>query len=422
MNIYKYEYIYIYKMEEYNINLNKQPLVIISTQGNVANGKTSIIKCLTKKSLMKFKKEAENNMTIKLGYTNAKIMKCLKCPEPYCYQINNLKCNQCEEDTELKLNLSFVDSPGHNDLQATALSGANTMDYCLLLVSTDNELENEGSEYINEHYKSIKFLNLLDKTVILQNKIDLVSKEKALEQYKIISEKYNIKNIIPISAQFEYNVNYLLQFLVEKIPYPVNNDLIEKIKLPLKGTIIRSFDINKKSTLVEDINGAVIGGTIKRGMIKIGDEIKLLPGIIKGNKTIPLRAKVISLKTDDIDLEEAYPGGLIGFGLSLDPNLSKEDRLVGNIIVGVDDNLNTIFTKATIEYKIYDENIVLKENETCTLMLYSTRRTIKIISLDPKNNLLTFESTLDLAGELNDNVVIMKNNKISVFGKIINFL
>ena len=96
--------------------------------------------------------------------------------------------------------------------------------------------------------------------------------------------------------------------------------------------------------------------------------------------------------------------------------------MVGNIIVGVDDNLNSIFTKATIEYKIYDENIVLKENETCTLMLYSTRRTIKIISLDQKNNLLTFESTLDLAGELNDNVVIMKNNKISVFGKIINFL
>ena len=63
--------------------------------------------------------------------------------------------------------------------------------------------------------------------------------------------------------------------------------------------------------------------------------------------------------------------------------------MVGNIIVGVDDNLNSIFTKATIEYKIYDENIILKENETCTLMLYSTRRTIKIINLDQKNNLLT---------------------------------
>jgi hypothetical protein len=51
MNLYKYEYSYIYKMEGYNINLNKQPLVIISTQGNVANGKTSIIKCLTKNLL-----------------------------------------------------------------------------------------------------------------------------------------------------------------------------------------------------------------------------------------------------------------------------------------------------------------------------------------------------------------------------------
>ena len=39
---------------EHNIDLNKQPLTIISTQGSVANGKTSIIKCLTKKSLMRF--------------------------------------------------------------------------------------------------------------------------------------------------------------------------------------------------------------------------------------------------------------------------------------------------------------------------------------------------------------------------------
>jgi translation initiation factor 2 subunit 3 len=248
---------------EYNIDLNKQPLTIISTQGSVANGKTSIIKCLTKKSLMRFKKEAENNMTIKLGYTNAKIMKCIKCPEPFCYQINNLKCNQCEEDTELKLNISFIDSPGHNDLQATALSGASTMDYCLLLVSTDNELENKGDEYVNEHYKAIKFLNMIDKTVILQNKIDLVTKEKALEQFRTINAKYEIKNIIPISAQYEHNINYLLQFLVEKIPYPINTDLIHKINSPLKGTVIRSFDVNKKSISVEDINCGVIGANTK---------------------------------------------------------------------------------------------------------------------------------------------------------------
>jgi translation initiation factor 2 subunit 3 len=402
---------------EHNIDLNKQPLTIISTQGSVANGKTSIIKCLTKKSLMRFKKEAENNMTIKLGYTNAKIMKCIKCPEPFCYQINNLKCNQCEEDTELKLNVSFIDSPGHNDLQATALSGASTMDYCLLLVSTDNELENKGDEYVNEHYKTIKFLDMIDKTVILQNKIDLVTKEKALEQFKTIKNKYEIKNIIPISAQYEHNINYLLQFLVEMIPYPINTDLINKINSPLKGTVIRSFDVNKKSIAVEDINCAVIGGTIRSGMIKIGDRIKLLPGIAKNNKIIPLKGRVLSLKTDEIELTEAYPGGLIGIGLSIDPLLSKEDRLVGNIIVMDDNDTVKTFVKADVSYEIYD-NIELKENENVSVMLYSLRRTAELISLNKQNKTLTFESKLQFAGELNDNVVILKNNKICLFGKI----
>ena len=402
---------------EYNIDLNKQPLTIISTQGSVANGKTSIIKCLTKKSLMRFKKEAENNMTIKLGYTNAKIMKCIKCPEPFCYQINNLKCNQCEEDTELRLNVSFIDSPGHNDLQATALSGASTMDYCLLLVSTDNELENKGDEYVNEHYKTIKFLDMIDKTVILQNKIDLVTKEKALEQFRTIKAKYEIKNIIPISAQYEHNINYLLQFLVEKIPHPINADLINKINSPLKGTVIRSFDVNKKSIPVEDINCAVIGGTIRVGMIKIGDRIKLLPGITKNNKIIPLKGRVLSLKTDEIELTEAYPGGLIGIGLSIDPLLSKEDRLVGNIIIKDEDDSIKTFVKADISFEIYD-NIDIKENENVSVMLYSLRRTAELISLNKQNKTLTFESKLQFAGELNDNVVILKNNKICLFGKI----
>ena len=402
---------------EHNIDLNKQPLVIISTQGSVANGKTSIIKCLTKKSLMRFKKEAENNMTIKLGYTNAKIMKCIKCPEPFCYQINNLKCNQCEEDTELRLNVSFIDSPGHNDLQATALSGASTMDYCLLLVSTDNELENKGDEYVNEHYKTIKFLDMIDKTVILQNKIDLVTKEKALEQFKTIKAKYEIKNIIPISAQYEHNINYLLQFLVEKIPHPINADLINKINSPLKGTVIRSFDVNKKSIPVEDINCAVIGGTIRSGMIKIGDRIKLLPGITKNNKIIPLKGRVLSLKTDEIELTEAYPGGLIGIGLSIDPLLSKEDRLVGNIIIKDEDDSIKTFVKADISFEIYD-NIDINEKENVSVMLYSLRRTAEIINLNKQNKTLTFESKLEFAGELNDNIVILKNNKICLFGKI----
>ena len=83
-------------MEFININQESQPLVIISTQGRVANGKSSLIKALTGINPMKFTKEAEKNMTIKLGYTNAKFYKCETCPEPWCYQINQKICNLCQ--------------------------------------------------------------------------------------------------------------------------------------------------------------------------------------------------------------------------------------------------------------------------------------------------------------------------------------
>ena len=59
-------------MDDYKINLDEQPLTIIATYGRVANGKSSLIKWLTGVNPMKYKKEAEKNMTIKLGYTNCK--------------------------------------------------------------------------------------------------------------------------------------------------------------------------------------------------------------------------------------------------------------------------------------------------------------------------------------------------------------
>ena len=417
--------------------LEKQPLIIISTLGNVANGKTSLLKKLTGLNLMKFKKEVKNNMTIKLGYTNSKIMKCPNCPKPYCYQINNTNCEHCETQMELYLFISFVDAPGHSDLQSTALSGANNMDYCLLLISTDNELEinkkaDSVNNYINEHYKVIKLLDLEKKTVIIQNKIDLVGMEVAKNQYNLIKRKYKVDGVIPISAQFGYNVNYILQYLVEKIPRPfcINKEtgevkydekLIERIEKPLKMSIIRSFDVNKPGTEIENLQGAVAGGTIKEGKIKIGDKIKILPGIIHKDKLIQLKAEVISLKTESDNLEEGYPGGLIGVGLSLDPSLSKEDRLVGNIIVKEENTSVKCFNRATINYEEYEEDDInkIKEDEMYNLMLYTMKRLVKIELIEKIDKKLVFQSTTSLAGEKGDNVVITLNNKILLFGKII---
>ena len=402
-------------MIDFDFDIEKQPLITIATQGKVANGKSSLIRALTNVNPMKFKKEAEKNMTIKLGYTNAKFYKCKQCPAPFCYQVNKLICEQCDNSNELILYVSFVDSPGHNDLQTTALSGASNVNYCLLVVSAENEVDIET----NEHYKAIKILNLLENSIIIHNKIDLITKEQAKLQYNKLCSIYDIKTIIPMCAQFGFGINYLIENLIKKIKNPINKEFLEKIKQPLKISIIRSFDINKPGTLVENMKGAVVGGTIKNGCLKIGTKVKIIPGIILGDGNIKkLEAYVTSLKTENTDLDIAYPGGLIGIGLSIDPTLSKEDRLIGNFIVDFDYDYKT-FKKVTINFKKYNENLSIDVNEKYLCMIYSQKRNIKIININYDKNILSFTSNIEMYGEIDDPIIITKNNNIQLYGNII---
>ena len=408
------------KQNEQNIQIdqNLQPLIIIATQGRVANGKSSLIRTLTGVNPMKFTKEAEKNMTIKLGYTNAKFYKCTTCPDPWCYQVNQVNCIQCGKLNQMVLHVSFVDSPGHNDLQATALSGASNMDFCLLLVAADCEQDPET----NEHYKAIKILNLEQSTIVLHNKIDLVTKDKALEHWDKLKQIYNPKYILPICAQFGFGLNYLTKFLVESIGNPINNLLLNKINLPLKVSIIRSFDVNKPSTPIDKIVGAVVGGTIKSGSIRIGDRVKIIPGVVLSNgKNHPIEAFVESLKTDNTLLDIAYPGGLIGIGLSIDPTLSKEDRLVGNFIIGINDTSNKIFKTCTFEYSKYNEEteLVIKKGDSCISMLGSIKRIVKINWIKPELKQINITSTVVMAGEPGDSIIITKSNHIELYGKIL---
>lgn len=408
----------INSINDIKISQESQPFVIIGTQGRVANGKSSLIRALTGINPMKFTKEAEKNMTIKLGYTNAKFYKCSNCPEPWCYQVNQPECLQCGNKTELKLNVSFVDSPGHNDLQATALSGASNMDFCLLVVSADCEQDPET----NEHYKAIKILGLEDSTIILHNKIDLVSKDVALERWEKLKKTYGVKYILPICAQFGFGLSYLTQFLVESIPNPINSKLEKKINSPLKVSIVRSFDVNKPSTPVDKIIGAVVGGTIKTGCLKIGDKVKIVPGVVLANgQNHPIEAYIETLKTDTTPLEVAYPGGLIGIGLSIDPTLSKEDRLVGNFIIGIDDQTNKIFKTCTINYNKYnlESNLDIKKGDSFVCMLGSIKRMCKINWIDEIKSQLNFSSSVVMAGEIGDSVVITKANHIELYGNIL---
>jgi hypothetical protein len=68
--------------------ISRQATINIGTIGHVAHGKSTVVKAISGVQTVRFKNELERNITIKLGYANAKIYKCdsPSCPRPTCYR------------------------------------------------------------------------------------------------------------------------------------------------------------------------------------------------------------------------------------------------------------------------------------------------------------------------------------------------
>jgi translation initiation factor 2 gamma subunit (eIF-2gamma) len=168
---------------------------------------------------------AEQNQPTKLkfvispfsGYANAKVFKCdhPKCPRPTCYtsggssKDDSFPCFRanCTGRFQLVRHVSFVDCPGHDILMATMLNGAAVMDAALLLIAGN---ETCPQPQTSEHLAAIEIMKLKH-ILILQNKIDLVMKTQAKEQYEqIIKFVHGTvaegSPIIPISAQLKFNI------------------------------------------------------------------------------------------------------------------------------------------------------------------------------------------------------------------------
>ena len=209
--------------------------------------------------------------------------------------------------------MSFVDCPGHDILIATMLNGAAVMDAALLLIAGN---ESCPQPQTSEHLAAIEIMKL-QHIIILQNKIDLIKESAAEQQYGSIMEfvKGSVAEnapVIPISAQLRYNIDAVNEYIVKKIPIPVRDFTADS-----RLIVIRSFDVNKPGAEVSELKGGVAGGSILRGVLKIGDEIEVRPGIVSKDsegrtKCRPIFSRIVSLFAESNDLQFAVPGGLIG--------------------------------------------------------------------------------------------------------------
>lgn len=343
------------------MKVRSQPEVNIGLVGHVDHGKTTLTEALSGVWTDTHSEEIKRGITIKLGYADSEFYRCLKCGDPkgYC---TKAKCPICGGKTEYIRAVSFVDAPGHETLMATMLSGGAIMNGALLLIAANEKCPQPQTR---EHLMALDFIGVKN-VVIVQTKIDLVTREKAVESQRNIREfvKGTVAEnapIVPVSAHFNANLDVLIKTIDEEIP--TQEHLLE---VDLRMFIARSFDVNKPGTVYKELKGGVLGGSLITGKVSVGEEIEIRPGIKveeKGSSIItfrPLITKVTSLISGGKSRKSLHPGGLSALGTDLDPHLTKSDSLIGSVL-GKPGTLPPIIEKLRVETHLMDLLVGLKD-------------------------------------------------------------
>jgi len=418
--------------------ISRQATINVGTIGHVAHGKSTVVKALSGKNTIKFKQEKERNITIKLGYANAKVY---KSDDPNLKSPGNYKSSGSDTpDTfpcpaggnyQLERHISFVDCPGHDILMATMLNGAAVMDAALLLVAGNEPCPQPQT---SEHLAAVEIMRLKH-IIILQNKVELMKEGAAQQQRQEIKEfvagtAADSSPIIPISAVLQFNIDVVAEYLCTQIPVPPR-DFTSSPQM----IIIRSFDVNKPGEEIENLKGGIAGGSILKGVLKVGDEIEIRPGHISKlssgeTKCKPIRSRVETLAAENNPLQFAVPGGLIGVGTKVDPTYTRADRLVGQVL-GHPGNLPSVYVEIEVKYYLLKRLLgvktdgekagkvqKLKKGEIIMVNVGSTAAGGRIMAINSKENDKA-KTTFDKAKiTLTTPVCTQENDKVALSRRI----
>ena len=348
----------------------------IGIVGHIDHGKTTLLYKLTGKWTDTHSEELKRGITIKLGYADTII-----------YYDEKENYNIKGKGKPVKY-VSFVDAPGHEMLMATMLSGAAIVDAAVLVIAANEGIKPQTAEHLMAlQAKKVKEI------IIVQNKIDLVPKERAKKNYHEIKEfvKGTIAEnspVIPVSAQQDINISEVLKEIT-KIRIPDR-----KIDADPVFIVARSFDINRPGTKPEDLHGAVLGGTLKYGKLEIGDEIEIKPGIIvkEANQISykTLKTKIRDLYRGSYQMQEITPGGSMSIETELDMGIGKADSLSG-CVASKTGKLPEITKDIKIKYELFPEMISTKNAKieplkTPEIIMISTNTSVSIGTIKKIDN------------------------------------
>jgi len=382
------------------------PEVNIGMVGHVDHGKSTLVEALTGKWPSSHSEELKRGITIRLGYADATFYKCPKCGT----YLTSEKCPKCFVKAKLLRTVSFVDAPGHESLMATVLTGSALMDGAILVIAADEKCP---SPQTREHLTTLELVGIKN-IVIVQNKIDLVTPERAKKNFEEIKEFVKDRvpantPIIPVSAQQKINIEYLVEAIETFIPTPKRD-----LEADPKMLVARSFDINKPGFTPDKLHGGVIGGSIVQGKFKVNQDIEIRPGIRIGDKWKPITTNIVSMEKAGKKLEEAGAGGLLGVQTKLDPYFTKADGLVGNV-VGLPGKIPRVWDKLKLKTKLLERVVGMKDMgevktirpEEVLMVNIGTARSIGIAK-DIHGNAIEIDLKIPICADKNDRIVLSR--------------
>ncbi len=357
-------------------SLPKQPEVNIGMVGHVDHGKTTLTQALSGVWTDTHSEERKRGISIKLGYADTAFY---KTSDGRYYARGKHPDGQDDLDDDLLRVVSFVDAPGHETLMAVMISGASIMDGAMLLISATEKCPQPQTR---EHLAALQIAGI-ENIVVVQNKIDIVSRERAQESYAEIESFLEgtiaeSAPIIPVSAHHDVNLDVLIQAIEDVIPTQDRSGDESGLRY-----VARSFDVNRPGTRPEGLAGGIIGGSIVEGSFNVGDSILIAPGrrIQSGGKTSwkPIPTRIESLKGGGLDLESVHAGGLCGIATPMDPMSTKADELSGQVMAR-EGELPPIWEELNLDLRLLEKMVSSGEEDAGSIRPLQTNEMLMINS------------------------------------------
>ncbi len=289
-------------------------MLIFATAGHVDHGKSSIVAALTGSNPDRLKEEQIREMTIDLGFAFF--------------------------STPSGLTIGIVDVPGHIDFIDNMLAGVGGIAGVLLVIAAD-----EG--FMPQTLEHLEILDLLEvkQGIVVLTKIDLVDDDEWLDlleaevREKISNTSLRDSAVVRVSTKTGEGLEQLKEMMIrvssQSIAYKNSGDP----RLPVDRVFtIQGF-------------GTVITGTLLDGVIRNGDEVEILPRIIK--------TRIRGLQTHNTRIEEALPGSRTAVNLV---NVRKEEIRRGDVLTKPGTYTPTSRLDAGIRF-ITEKGMILKHND-----------------------------------------------------------